>query len=174
MSPKHTLSDDEKATFKTAMEGSKPWDDAPDDRVSQVPPEAKSWFNLDYLPKSNWVNAKSVIQFARPHIQEKQLHQLATGKLRIDQKIDLHGYTTHDLYEQLDPMIHQAQESHHRILLIIHGKGDTDSGQSALLKNYLNQSLREHASVLAFHSAKPAHGGTGALYVLLKKRSGHV
>ena len=41
--------------------------------------------------------------------------------------------------------------------------------QSAQLKGCVNHWLRELDPVQAFHSAQPHHGGTGAVYVLLRK-----
>jgi DNA-nicking Smr family endonuclease len=38
-----------------------------------------------------------------------------------------------------------------------------------VLKKSVNLWLRKHDSVVAFCSARTAHGGTGAIYVLLKR-----
>ena len=58
-----------------------------------------------------------------------------------------------------------------RTLLIVHGKGHSKAkgDKMAVLKGYVNQWLRELEDVQAFHSAQPQHGGTGAVYVLLRK-----
>jgi hypothetical protein len=37
------------------------------------------------------------------------------------------------------------------------------------LKGYVQHWLQELEEVQAFHSAQPVHGGTGAVYVLLRK-----
>jgi Uncharacterized protein conserved in bacteria len=39
-----------------------------------------------------------------------------------------------------------------------------------VLKNLVDRVLRQRGDVLAFHSAPPAQGGTGALLVLLGRR----
>ena len=52
---------------------------------------------------------------------------------------------------------------------IIHGKGLSSGKQKSVLKTYINHWLSEHERVLAFHSAKAKDGGTGAVYVLLKR-----
>lgn len=46
-------------------------------------------------------------------------------------------------------------------VLIIHGKG-------TILKNLSYSLLQQHPAVLAASTAKPFHGGEGAVYVLLK------
>ena len=58
-----------------------------------------------------------------------------------------------------------------RTLLITHGKGlgNTEQSGSGVLKGYVNHWLKDIDDVQAFHSALPQHGGTGAVYVLLRK-----
>ena len=52
---------------------------------------------------------------------------------------------------------------------IIHGKG-LGSGGVPILKNLVDRLLRQRNDVLAYHSAPPAQGGTGAVLVLLRPR----
>ena len=58
-----------------------------------------------------------------------------------------------------------------RSVLIIHGKGESkaDQARGSILKGCVDQWLRDLETVLAFHSAQPRDGGTGAAYVLLRK-----
>ena len=49
---------------------------------------------------------------------------------------------------------------------MIHGKGRQSDG-IPVLKNLVDRMLRHRGDVLAFHSAPPAQGGTGAVVVLL-------
>jgi hypothetical protein len=74
-------------------------------------------------------------------------------------------------------LIEQAQAEGDRCLLIIHGKagagytdesGDIRGAGQALLKSHVNHWLQQVDDVLAFASALPKDGGTGAVYVLLK------
>jgi DNA-nicking Smr family endonuclease len=58
---------------------------------------------------------------------------------------------------------------------IIHGKGSHGPASIAssgmpVLKNLVDRLLRQRADILAFHSAPPAQGGTGAVLVLLAPR----
>jgi len=55
----------------------------------------------------------------------------------------------------------------------VHGKGQSKAQgeQTAVLKGYVNHWLKELDAVQAFHSAQPQHGGTGAIYVLLRKNA---
>jgi len=52
---------------------------------------------------------------------------------------------------------------------IIHGKGNRSNHRGPVLKTKVNHWLRQHDRVQAFHSARPVDGGTGAVYVLLKR-----
>jgi DNA-nicking Smr family endonuclease len=60
-----------------------------------------------------------------------------------------------------------------RTVLILHGKGQRapDQERSAVLKGYVNRWLQDLDAVQAFHSAQPHQGGTGAVYVLLRKNA---
>jgi len=52
---------------------------------------------------------------------------------------------------------------------VVHGKGYSSPNNKPVIKAYVNRWLRESETVLAFHSAQKQDGGTGAVYVLLKK-----
>ena len=51
---------------------------------------------------------------------------------------------------------------------IIHGKGLRSRAEGPVLKRMVDGMLRQRADVLAFASARPAEGGTGAVIVLLR------
>jgi DNA-nicking Smr family endonuclease len=76
---------------------------------------------------------------------------------------------------ELFEFIEQAQALGLRTVLLIHGKGENSPGRgleqerASVIKGYVNHWLRQLPSVQAFHSARPQHGGTGAVYVLLRK-----
>jgi DNA-nicking Smr family endonuclease len=51
---------------------------------------------------------------------------------------------------------------------IVHGKGLRSKAAGPVLKVLTDRLLRRRDDVVAFASAKPAQGGTGAVVVLLK------
>jgi DNA-nicking Smr family endonuclease len=55
---------------------------------------------------------------------------------------------------------------------IIHGKGNGSVQRRPVLKGKVNHWLQQRDEVLAFCSARPVDGGTGAVYVLLKRAPG--
>jgi len=56
-----------------------------------------------------------------------------------------------------------------RCIIIVHGKGYSSPAKKPVIKPMVNRWLRATPTVLAFFSALPKDGGTGAVYVLLKR-----
>ncbi|MDN6323220.1 MAG: Smr/MutS family endonuclease, partial [Halomonas sp.] len=54
--------------------------------------------------------------------------------------------------------------------LVVHGKAWGTTADFPVLKSHTNAWLREWPGVLAFCSAIDIDGGTGAMYILLRKR----
>jgi DNA-nicking Smr family endonuclease len=54
-----------------------------------------------------------------------------------------------------------------RCVRVIHGKGRRSGHQGPVLKRKLGRWLQLRDDVLAYCSARPVDGGTGAVYVLL-------
>jgi DNA-nicking Smr family endonuclease len=71
--------------------------------------------------------------------------------------------------EALCQFITEAMHRQQRCVLIIHGKGG-QQGTPPVIKNLVNRWLPQINEVLAFYSALPKDGGSGAVYVLLKKQ----
>ena len=69
---------------------------------------------------------------------------------------------------QIDQFITSVREHGKRCVRIIHGKGYGSSNKGPVIKPLVNQWLRKRSEILAFCSARPVDGGTGAVYVLIK------
>lgn len=113
------------------------------------------------------VAAEEVISFARPDLSHKIVRRLRSGKFQIEATLDLHGLTASKAEKQLAQFLTTSEQQNRRCILIIHGKGKLS--EKPILKNKLNSWLRHLPQILAFCSAKPMHGGQGAIYVLLRK-----
>lgn len=135
-------------------------------RLSPTPILAPTIHLSNYCTEE--VAAEAVLSFCRHSIPNKRLRELRQGNIKRDAKLDLHGLRIDDAEQALVSFIVRHIELHHRCLLIVHGKGSHD-GAAPILKNRVNHWLRQIPQVLAFHSAEPKEGGTGALYVLLKR-----
>ncbi|MGD2112599.1 MAG: Smr/MutS family protein [Gammaproteobacteria bacterium] len=116
------------------------------------------------------VGAGETLAFARPGLQQRLLHRLRRGQLPVGAELDLHGMTIPEAENEVARFLAYCSDRHIRCARIIHGKGYGSRAQAPLLKNRINNWLRQHHEVLAFHSARPEHGGSGAVHVLLRTR----
>jgi DNA-nicking Smr family endonuclease len=117
------------------------------------------------------LDAWYVLEFKRPGIQNGVYRKLRQGRYECEARLDLHRLTAAGARTQLFEFLEESRQLGLRTVMIIHGKGQTRAEQerSSILKGCTNQWLRELDIVQAFHSAQPQHGGTGAVYVLLRK-----
>lgn len=108
---------------------------------------------------------------AMPGIDKRQGERFRRGQLPIEGKIDLHGRTQAEAHDALQHFIERAHKAGKRQLLVITGKGMTQS-KSGILKTNVPRWLNEapmRRLILAISQARPEHGGEGALYILLKR-----
>lgn len=116
------------------------------------------------------VQSESLLSFCRPGFSTKRLRDLKQGRIPWEARLDLHGLNSNAAQERLLAFIARETANHHRSLLIIHGKGSLN-GEAPVLKNLVNHWLPQIPQVSAFHSALPKEGGSGALYVFLKRNN---
>ncbi len=109
-----------------------------------------------------------ILSFARSGLQHKVLKKLRQGKHPIEHMLDLHGLTVNQASGELLEFLGECESAGVRHAIIIHGKGFR-SKDKPIIKPMVNRWLRSVDNVLAFHSALPKDGGSGAVYVLLKK-----
>ncbi|NQZ30167.1 MAG: Smr/MutS family protein [Oceanospirillaceae bacterium] len=118
----------------------------------------------------NIVDSDQALLFASQGIQPKLLKRLQKGHIPWEQGIDLHGFTIDQARDQLSEFIQSCYHKHCHVALVIHGKAYSHTGSLPMLKSYCNDWLRQLPQVLAFCSAQAKDGGTGALYVLLRRK----
>ena len=102
-------------------------------------------------------------------IDEPTLRKLKKGRLAIDDVLDLHGKTQDGAHAALTRFLGTAHDSGSRIVLIITGKG---TGGDGVLRRQVPNWLRQpplSALVSGMREAHSSHGGSGALYVRLRK-----
>jgi DNA-nicking Smr family endonuclease len=114
------------------------------------------------------LSAEESILFAVPGVQLKLVKRMQSGHLGWDAGLDLHGFNVDQARNELHLFIRDCRKQGLKSILIIHGKSYTDPNKPALLKTYVSEWLQQTEGVLAFCSAQPKDGGTGAVYVLLK------
>ena len=109
------------------------------------------------------------LSFIRSGIQTRVLRRLKRGQVPIEDKLDLHGMNADEASQRLGDFLLHAHQQGRRGLLVVHGKGRGSGHGGPRLKSLLNRWLRLRPEVVAFCTAQPRHGGTGALYVLLNR-----
>jgi DNA-nicking Smr family endonuclease len=113
------------------------------------------------------VTAAETLVFRRSGVREQTLRRLRRGGIPVEAEVDLHGHTQSSARQALAEFLADARAAGCRCVRVIHGKGSSSGARGPILKSAVNQWLRRDLDVLAFVSARPIDGGTGALYVLL-------
>lgn len=140
-------------------------------RASETP--AIDNITLGSLDEVLPTTAEARLEFQRPGLQLRQWQKLRQGKLPCGLTIDLHGLTRADALRATEQMMRRAGTENVNCIRVIHGKGYGSDTTALTLKAELNHWLRQQDQVLAFCSALPADGGTGAAYVLIKRVGGN-
>lgn len=127
----------------------------------------KSLLSDAYEPAD--VETGEELLYVRPGLQHTVIRKLRRGLYAIEAELDLHGCTVPQAREKLDAFLRNARAHGKRCVRVIHGKGKTSEGKMPVLKGKVNVWLRQKDDVMAFCSAIPRDGGSGAAYVLLKR-----
>ncbi|WP_370548067.1 DNA endonuclease SmrA [Edwardsiella tarda] len=124
----------------------------------------------DYLSLEGveMLHPHDLVGFKREGIQEGVYRKLRLGKYALQAVLDLHRHTLNEARSALLQFIADCLARDIRTVLVLHGKGECSQPQ-ALLKSYVSAWLPQIPEVMALHSAERRHGGSGALYVLLRK-----
>ncbi len=106
--------------------------------------------------------------FSRAGTSARLLKKLRRGQLSVGAELDLHGKTVAESQLALSHFLEECRTLGVRCVRIIHGKGFGSPHGIPVIKSKLVRWLRLRDDILAFSSARPFDGGTGAVYVLLK------
>lgn len=117
------------------------------------------------------LKSNDVLDFKRPGIQHGVFKKFRLGQYEIDARLDLHKLSVEEARREVFRFLKECSEFELRTAIILHGKGDRNPDKIAILKSHLAVWLPQIYEVMAFHSAQRHHGGTGAVYILLKKGS---
>lgn len=122
------------------------------------------------LEAADSVSAHEKLFFQRTHLNKNDQKALKKGLFNYSWHLDLHGYTLVQAEKQLLSFLQDAFHHEQKHVLIIHGKGYNSDTEHPKLKNLVNQVLRSWPYLIAFSSAQPKDGGTGATYVFLNSK----
>jgi len=177
--PNKTVSEEDRALFRQAVEGTRR---LKHDKVEayRAPPSPRP-VNREAGDQGSFrdmlsdemelepVAAAEELLFQRPGLQSTVVRKLRRGQFLTEAELDLHGLRIEDARTAVAGFLDAAARHGLRCVHIVHGKGYGSAQAMPVLKNKLNSWLRQRPEVLAFCSARPVDGGTGAVYVLLKR-----
>jgi DNA-nicking Smr family endonuclease len=162
-------SDRERALWHRAMTGVKPLADrtAPPPStppVRQTAPPAKPSPPLPPAPSLPPLTTDRAAGYDRANAE-----RLKRGQHPVEARLDLHGLTQAEAHRALAAFLHSARATGKRCVLVITGRGSAGGGvlKSAVPRWLDEPAFRSH--VLAIATAQPRDGGTGALYVMLRR-----
>lgn len=175
MAGKKPTQDDE-ALFRAAMDG-----------VTPLPPRAET----EVAPPAERHAPRSPVQNSAPPpfvppaatgtgLDRRTEERLRQGKMEIEGRLDLHGLTLAQAEPAVRAFIRASQSSGKRCVLIITGKGGSAKQEEGpwyeAPRGQIRQNLPLWLSspelaplVLSVAPARPQHGGSGAVYVLLRR-----
>ena len=110
-------------------------------------------------------------KFEPDPIEPRRKRRLSRERDPIEARLDLHGLNSIAAEARLKAFVQQAYASDYRAVLVITGKGLAENG---ILKRNAPEWLADPALghiVAGISQAHARHGGTGALYVALKRRT---
>ncbi|MBT3991261.1 MAG: hypothetical protein HN731_18505 [Rhodospirillaceae bacterium] len=111
-----------------------------------------------------------------PGLDKRSAQRLKRGQMQIEARLDLHGHRQDEAHRALNGFIAGSASAGKRCVLVITGKGlrlDGEERQIGILREMVPRWLNEEPNrghILSFNHATQADGGTGALYVLLKRK----
>ena len=179
MSKHVKLSTEEKALFRAAVADATPLRQQKTLPPTPAPPPVPRQRELDEeqvledmlsdaLDPADLETGEELL-YSRSGLQHSVLRKLRRGHYTVGGELDLHGMRVAEARQALSAFLQRALAEDTRVVRIIHGKGNGSLNKQPVLKGKVNHWLRQRIEVLAFCSARPVDGGTGAVYVLLRR-----
>ena len=106
--------------------------------------------------------------YVAPGVDRRELRKIKRGDYVPGSVLDLHGQTAEKAVASVKQFI-DSRRGRHRCVCIVHGRGLHSKDNVSVLKTRVRQYLRRHPAVLAYADAPRTNGGSGAVYVLLRK-----
>ena len=182
-SPPREASEEE--LWARATAGARPVEAGPD-LVPARPPRslpARAWYaDLDAVdalqslvrgePQFDLAPGDARLEGAVTGLDAEVVRRLRRGDYAVERRLDLHGLNREEARGAVERFLRESRLGGTRCVLLVHGRGRHSEDQLPVIKEALQGWLtsgRFGRQVLAFASARPADGGAGALYVLLRR-----
>jgi DNA-nicking Smr family endonuclease len=134
--------------------------------ATELAGEDKNYLSSEF---THALTAGDVIDFKRPGMQHGVLKKFRLGYYTIEATLGLHQMQVDQARKEVFEFIQECSGYGLRTVLITHGKGTRSVDKVAVLKSCIAEWLPQIPNVLAVHSAQPHHGGSGSVYIMLKK-----
>jgi DNA-nicking Smr family endonuclease len=108
------------------------------------------------------------LAYVRPGFSPAMLRKLRRGHWVVEASLDLHGLNRSEAAAAVREFLRECRARRLGCVRIVHGKGLGSRNREPVLKGKVHHWLRLRDEVLAFSQAPAAHGGAGAVLVLLK------
>ena len=108
------------------------------------------------------------LTYLRQGVSRQVLRKLRRGHWVIQDQLDLHGMNRVEAAHSVAEFLRHCASRRLGCVRIVHGKGRGSWNREPVLKGKLRRWLMLRNEVLAFCQAPAAHGGSGAVLVLLK------
>jgi DNA-nicking Smr family endonuclease len=108
------------------------------------------------------------LAFAREGLSRQTLRKLRRGQWVVEDSLDLHGMNRVEAAASVAEFLRNCSQRRLRCVRIVHGKGLGSFNREPVLKGKLRGWLASRDEVLGFCQAPGAHGGGGAVLVLLR------
>ena len=180
MSKQSPDQDDDAELFRAAIAGVKPLSSShhahekPKPSTRPLQKEADERAVLAEMmadPEPDMLESGDTLIYQGPGLQDGVFRKLRRGQFRMQSELDLHGFNRERAKLAVTQFLSYCQDHGYRSVRIIHGKGNGSPNSGPVIKRYLDSWLRKRQDVVAFCSARPVDGGTGAVYVLLRSAS---
>jgi DNA-nicking Smr family endonuclease len=109
----------------------------------------------------------AALRYRRADLGPSAWARLRRGRIPIEAEVDLHGLDRQAARRMLHEFLRESIDLEHRCVRVICGKGRSSGPEGPVLRGLVDGWLRGIPEVAGFADAKPGHGGSGALYVLL-------
>nr|WP_154324718.1 DNA endonuclease SmrA [Pantoea sp. 201603H] len=168
---------DDKDLFREAMNEVKPLEDYASVHWLQPTPMHVPAVTLSQEQTENFLIEGFIepmplnqpLEYKADGIQQGVLDKWRLGKYELEASLNLMRQPIQHCRRSLFAFMLQARQDSLRNLLIIHGKGRQDKSHANIIRSYLSRWLRQFDDVQTFCIAQPWHGGSGALYVGMRK-----
>ena len=166
--------------FRRAMQGTKPLQSEqrvpvakpkprPTARFSKADEQAVLTESLEDDVDTLEHDSGGALRFHRQHVGKRTMRKLQRGAYSVQAEIDLHGMRLAEAKIALQDFLRECALRGIGCVRIVHGKGMRSGPEGPILKPSVHHWLARADQVLAFVTAQPRHGGSGAIYVLLRR-----